>query len=356
MLDMTNDRANIAFLGSRKDVWHRLGQEMLPGMSMDEWRKQAGLDWQAIIVPAMADLTHLGLPNAERGNFVVRSDNGVPLGYVSDRYQPVQPADVLAWFEQYISVDDRFEIDVAGSLKQGEIIWATAKYNGGIKVAGADHVARLLMTTTFDGSGATINQATMTNVVCLNTLKASLCDTRAIIKTRHNTKFNPERVGNELSQIASGFETFKRMGDAMAATHFAKDETRNFFKKLLDIPFDAKSEDVSTRKLNQYNELKDAYRTTAGETEPETAWCALNAVTRYVDHDRSTRGGSNQDEARFLSAQFGSGAAMKAQAVELLTSNEDFKAIMAQPFIPASRDPDADIKAMLASPFKPRMS
>jgi len=46
--------------------------------------------------------------------------------------QPHQPAELLDWFKQYISVDDRFQIDVAGSLKQGEIIWATATFNGGM--------------------------------------------------------------------------------------------------------------------------------------------------------------------------------------------------------------------------------
>jgi hypothetical protein len=36
-------------------------------------------------------------------------------------------------------------------------------------VAGAGHVARLLMSTTFDASAATTNKATMVCVVCKNT-------------------------------------------------------------------------------------------------------------------------------------------------------------------------------------------
>ncbi|MGO3930848.1 hypothetical protein [Rhodopseudomonas pseudopalustris] len=38
-IDMTNGRANIAYLGSRMDVWHRLGQEMRPGMSTADWSR-----------------------------------------------------------------------------------------------------------------------------------------------------------------------------------------------------------------------------------------------------------------------------------------------------------------------------
>ena len=115
-IDQTNGRANIAFLGKRDDVWHRMGQEMRPGMSIDAWAMAAGLNWRAVKVPALAALTgdqwdHIDASKrfmpVDGQNFLVRSDNGHPLGYVSDRYQPVQPADVLAWFDRYIAVDDR---------------------------------------------------------------------------------------------------------------------------------------------------------------------------------------------------------------------------------------------------------
>lgn len=362
-LDFSNNRANIAFLGSRKDVWHRLGHEMAPGMSIEQWAKIAGLDWEAIMVPAFADLSgpqfdHLNdrMPRVDNVKHCVRSDTGGHLGTASDGYIALQPRAVLDWFEQYISVDNRFHLDVAGSLKGGKIIWATATYNGDIDVAGDKHVARLLMTTTFDGSGATINQGTMTRTVCNNTLKVALSDARAVVKTRHNTKFEPHRVGTELAQIAKGFDQYKAMGDAMGETHMTKDVVSKYFKTLLDIPFDAKQDDISGRKRNQFQELNSAYRSTVAEgTEPETAWAALNAVTRYVDHDRSTRGGSGQEESRFLSAQFGSGATLKAHAVELLITDEDFKSLLGRPFTPSNRE-DNDIKSLLARPFTPRMS
>lgn len=330
-IDMTNGRANIAFIGSREDVWHRLGQEMRPGMNTTEWAKAAGLDWEAIKVPALANLggdprfDHI--PAADRfmkveDRFhVCRSDNGRPLGYVSDVYKPVQPAEILQWFDRYISVDDRFQLDVAGSLKQGEIIWATATFRDPLEVAGDRHVARVLMTTTFDGTGATINQGTMTRTVCNNTLNVSLSDKRAVIKTRHNTTFNPKRVGEELAAIAKGFACYKAMGDALAMNEMAKAEVSDFFKTCLDIPLDAKDEDVSTRKLNQFRAVADAYKVTARETKAGTAWAALNAITRYVDHDRSASKSSvygSEDESRFFSANFQTGAAIKSKAVELL--------------------------------------
>lgn len=327
-IDMSNNRANIAYLGSRKDVWHRLGFEMPAGATMAEWATMAGLDWTAIKVQAVANLgspqfDHLDAAtrfrDVEGQRFVVRSDNGQPLGYVSDQYQPVQPVEVLEWFQQYIAVDDRFHLDVAGSLKKGEIIWATATFKDSLSIVGEEHKARLLMTTTFDGSGATLNKATMTRVVCNNTLDAALSDRRATIRTRHSTKFNAAKVGQELAAIAQGFEHYRVMAESMVAIDLAATQVSEFFKACLDIPFDAKKDDISGRKLNQFQALNNSYRETVAEgTKPGTAWTALNAITRYVDHDRSTRGGDSQDEARVLSANFGSGAALKAKAVGLL--------------------------------------
>ena len=333
-LDMTNGRANIAFLGSRNDVWHRMGQEMLPGQSIEVWASQAGLGWEAIKVPAIAALNgpqfdHIDaskrfLPVSDR-SFVVRSDTGDVLGYVSGEdqangYQLVQPREVLDWFDRYISVDDRFALDVCGSLDGGKRIWATAKYNGDIEVAGESHSARVLMSTTFDTTGATINQATMTRVVCENTLRMAHGDKRAAIRTRHSTKFDAAKVGKELAQLATSFAQYKAVGDAMAKVDFAKDQVSDFFKDCLDIPRAAKQDEVSTRKLNQYEEVAKAYKTSVAEGAPKgSAWAALQAITRYADHDRSVKSaGTIESVARFNSAQFGSGDALKGKAFNLL--------------------------------------
>src|SRR6202035_392974 len=263
-IDMTNDRANIAFLGSRNDVWHRLGQEMKPGQSIKVWAKEAGLEWQAIKVPAPYEFNGERMV-VEGMNHIIRSDNGHALGYVSDRYQPVQPAQILAWFNDYISVDDRFQLDVAGSLKQGEIIWATATFNGVMKVGGDDHVMRMLMTTTFDGTGSTINKGCATRVVCNNTLDAGLAERNApVIKTRHNTKFNSERVSNDLGNVAKSFGAYKEMGDAMAQVRVSKSQVETLFKAILGID-KMTADDISTNKLNQLQGLDNAYRATVAE-------------------------------------------------------------------------------------------
>jgi hypothetical protein len=155
----------------------------------------------------------------------------------------------------------------------------------------------------------------MTRTVCQNTLRVALADKRAVIRTRHNTKFNAAQVGKELAAVAQGFSQFKAMGDAMAQVHLSDMEVHEYFLTLLDLPKDAQRKDISARKQNQYSAIAKAYSTTLAEGAPNgSAWAALNAITRYVDHDRT----NGTDERVLASSQFGSGDAMKAQAFNLL--------------------------------------
>jgi phage/plasmid-like protein (TIGR03299 family) len=355
-IDESNGRYNIAFLGSRNAIWHRHGHEMLEGMTIDDWQEKAGLLWSAEKVPLYVEWngSKVLVPNVKA---IQRSDTGLVLGTGSDIYQVHQPRENLEWCQRYVDQDSRFKIDVAGSLKQGRIIWVTAVFDadgkGGIEIAGHKHVIRLLMSTTFDASAATINKLTDTRVVCNNTLDVALGgDHRAEVRTRHNTKFDADKVSRELEGMAQSVEKYKAFGDRMAETRMAKETVSKYFKRLLDIPFDVKAEDVSTRKMNQFSDLNRCYGQTVQEgTAAETAWAGLNAVTRYVDHDKSTRGG-DANESRFLSAQFGSGAAMKSKAVQLLTADDEFAELLKRPFVSTvTSRTDSDVAALLARPF-----
>jgi len=321
-------RDAMAFHGSRNDIWHRLGQEMAPGMSRADWQKAAGLDWQAITVPSHAILPDGRSFNVADDRYIVRQDNFTVLGHGSDRFRPHQNDDLFDCVEQYISVDDRFRFDTAMCLDEGKRVVLTAVYQEPMTVAGDRHIARLMASTAFDGSEATRLAAVNTRVVCNNTFLQALGELarrKSGIKVRHNTRFDKVRAGKELSDIVRGFDTFKAMGDAMAKVHMGQDETMKFFKKLLDIPWDAKKEDISTRKMNQYTDLWHARTRTINETpnsDPNTAWINFNAVTRYIDHDRGTRGGVSPEQQRFVSAQFGAGATMKETAVDYLLTEK----------------------------------
>ena len=320
---MAHEIEKFAFRGAREALWHRVGNQMQKGQSIEDWQEKSGLLWTAEKSTAWAKRPDGTFVPVEGQYFLTRSDTGAPLGYVSSHYKPVQPGEILEWFRRYVQCDDRFEIDTAGCLKKGAVAFATAVYNGPSDVGGEQHLARLLMTTTFDSSACTTNQGTMDRVICWNTLRIALTgDTRAVVKTSHSARFDADRVRSELANIAASVDSYREMGEAMMRVEMGGRDVSALFKSLLDIPFDIPRAEISTRKANIFDDLSRAYRQTVEEgTAANTPWTALNAVTRYVDHNRVARGSTDAD--RLYSATFGSGDSMKKQATELLRKFTD---------------------------------
>jgi phage/plasmid-like protein (TIGR03299 family) len=320
-----DNRAGLVFAGNRNAIWHRLGEQALPDDNATTLAKKARMDFTVAKGRAFARVGNGELRETDR-YFVYREDTGDVLSpvVVSDQYSlhGIQPIEVIDFSMRYVATDPRFTFSAAGMLDNGARLWATAQFKAGetLKIGGETHLAYLLMSTTYDASAPTTASLSITRAICDNTLAAALGDNRAMIKIRHNSKFHAETVAKDLASVAQGVETYKAVGDAMAAFEVSKEQASRFFRECLDIPFDAKIEGVSARKLNQFYALNDAYKTSVSEGAPKlSAWALLQGLTRYVDHDRATRNaGGNESTKRFQSAQFGSGAALKSQGMAIL--------------------------------------
>lgn len=323
-LDFSTGKAAIAYAG--ETPWHRHGQAKPVDVdwTLDQWIDAARVGYEVIRVPALAQRPDGS--QVEMGTyFNMRSDTQAILGGQThtDRRVEVQPREIFHFVHDFVSTDDRFQMEVMGAIRGGAQVWATARFNGALDVAGEAHQAFLLARTGFDGSLATHFQMTVIRAVCNNTLSAAFSDKRALITLRHTSKFDAKLAAEQLAKMAQSVGTFKAAGDALAQHVMAREEIGAFFRNVLDIPEAAKDnpELVSTRKQNQFSELVAAYRKSVSEGAAQgSGWAALQAVTRYVDHARSTRkdDGMSEGEARFVSAQFGSGDALKGKAMSLL--------------------------------------
>lgn len=326
-----------AYRGPVTEIWHKKGQSadaagydaMTPEAQKAWRRKNSGHDFIVDKVPLLAAFTgpeyeHLEdkFPQSE-WFALARRDDGHMFAPVTATYQTVQTETIDDLFDWYIAQDERFQWDGAGVLGDGALIWNTARFTDDVTVAGDKIILRLLGSTSYDATMASRVEATTTRVVCRNTLRAAWASDKAVIKVSHRSKFNVERVRKELEQIVASFEEFKRMGDAMATVSLSRQETAEFLRNLLDIPLEAKRDDISTKMQNIVSELETAINATMREraTNDPDAWCLLNGVTRYVDHDRSVRtdrGRRDEISARFEAATFGAGDAMKGKAIQLL--------------------------------------
>ena len=330
-LDISLGFEALAFTGPMSAIWHKTGQsidkraaEIGRPLTLDEIWALAGCNFDVRKVPLVVDLAgqaydHLApekrmLPYPDRFAHV-RVDTGAPLGIGSGQYQLVTPADIRDTFRQYLDADSRFAITTVGALDGGRRIWAQAQFDGEHTVAGDRHKRHLLMSTTFDSTSATVLQGSETRVVCENTIRVAMGEKAPVVRVRHSTRFNADRARKELASIASGFDAYKAMGDALAQRKISGEELSGFLRDVLDIPRDATPDQVSRRKHNQRQAIIDALLISANERGNQgakdiDAFTALQAVTRYVDHDR--------DADNIENRLFGSGAALKEKALGLL--------------------------------------
>ena len=244
-----------------------------------------------------------------------RSDTKAPLSVVSDRYQVVQPREVLEFYRDLTEVSG-FELETAGVLKSGKKFWALARTGKETVLKGNDVVkGYLLLATSCDGTLATTATPTTIRVVCNNTLAIALNGASSAIKVPHRTSFDALAVKKQLGVAVSQWDSFMYRMKTLSERKVKSHETMNYFLKVIcqsDIP-DGSSGLNNERALKKVQALFDGTGRGAELAAAKgTAWGLLNAVTEFVDHERKAR---NQ-EYRLDSAWFGQGAQLKQRALD----------------------------------------
>ena len=300
--------------------WHGLGNVLPPQQSLDVWLQAAGMDWTI----EQSDVLYQGSPDNPilhtypDSKVLYRSDTLAPLSVVSQRYNVVQPHEVLHFYQDLVEAGG-FELETAGSLKGGRKLWALAKTGQDLMLKGGDLVkSYLLLATSCDGTLCTTAQFTSVRVVCNNTLQVAVGNQSAAIKVPHSTQFDASAVKQALELGVSQWDHFGQYAKELSQRPVAPQEALRFFSDLLAQPLDEESI-VLTRSVQRLHELYQGAGMGAElASSHNTAWGLVNAVTEYVDHHRRTR---SQDH-RLDSAWFGQGAQLKsralAQAITLL--------------------------------------
>ena len=168
--------SQMAYVGA--EPWHGLGNRLPAKQPLEVWAKAAGMDWAIRETPVrfMADQAGaLGsIMTFEDQKVLYRSDTKAPLSVVSNRYQVVQPKEVLEFYKDLVEVSG-YELETAGVLKAGKKFWALARTGKESALKGTDVVkGYILLATSCDGSLATTATPTTIRVVCNNTLSIAL--------------------------------------------------------------------------------------------------------------------------------------------------------------------------------------
>lgn len=299
--------------------WHGLGSALSPKQPLEIWQREAGMDWQIQESPVhfkAGAIGHLGsIHSFQEQKMLYRSDTKAPLSVVSNRYQVVQPREVMEFYRDLTEVSG-YELETAGVLKGGKKFWALAHTGRSAALKRNDLVnGYLLLATSCDGTLATTATPTTVRVVCNNTLTISLNGATQAIKVPHSTRFNPQTVKKQLSIAVSQWDEFMYRMRTLSERKVQWPEAMNFF---MDVLCNTHAHDPIPNVLPNKRAMEKVQKLYEGqgrgsdlESARGTAWGLLNAVTEYVDHERRAR----TSEYRMDSAWFGQGAQIKQRAL-----------------------------------------
>ena len=303
----------MAYVG--ETPWHGLGNKLVSGQSLEQWRLCAGMDW-AIEESEVRYITGNHAVGAihtfPEQKVLYRSDTKCPLAVVSKRFQVVQPEEVLEFYRDLTEYSG-FELETAGVLKEGRKFWALARTGQSTTLKGKDQVnGYLLLATACDGSLATTAQFTSVRVVCNNTLQIALGDNRGAVKVPHRSEFNADAVKQQLGITVAPWNRFVTKLKDLVACPVDPDSVEGLLRRVLVYTGQAgKAPVVNEQAVRSVRALFDGGgRGAQLASSRGTAWGLLNSVTEYVDHHRRARSDDHRREA----AWFGQGAQFKQRA------------------------------------------
>ena len=323
---MAHEVQTMAYVG--ETPWHGLGNELTPNQPIEVWAKEAGMDWRI----ESSDVSYYA-NHAAGGQLIMpfpdnkvlyRSDTLEPLSVVSQRYQEVQPSEILEFYRDLTEQAD-FELETAGVLRGGRKFWALAKTGQSTALKGKDvSNGYILLATACDGTLATTAQFTSIRVVCNNTLAISLADkSGGVVKVPHSTSFDAEKVKNQLGISVKGWNEHMYHMKQLSERRVTQAEATNYLSRvfndtddtLIQFPTNKKTQQAvpNAKAMNQIMTMFNGQgRGAMLDSARDTAYGLLNAVTEFVDHER--RAMSN--DHRLDSAWFGAGANLKQKGLE----------------------------------------
>jgi len=309
----SNGFVEMAFVG--ETPWHKLGQELEEGASIEQWQVAAGMDWSIERSPVRFNAQ--GNDQIYSGQSVLyRSDDNTPLSVVSNRYKPVQPKEVLGFFRDLVA-ENGFKIHTAGTLMGGKRMWALAETGKFGEVCKGDGIGGfLLLSTSCDKTLATTARFTTVRVVCNNTLTAAVNRDVNQVSFSHIQQFDHVAVKAQLGNAVESFGSFMEMAKHLQKAKLSAEEAKDFVSFLVATSVQLADEEYDVTTNRAYKKILALFNEEAKGIElvGHTKWGMVNAVTEYYDHFNPTR----SDDARLNSAWFGAGERAKNQALDLL--------------------------------------
>lgn len=303
-LEIINGQAQMAYVG--ETPWHGLGVRLEEGVTPLQMQQAAGLDWDVEKINTTYMYKGDVLPTGRQA--LVRSSDGKILSEVGKNWNPVQNSEAFQFFDDFCK-EGKMQMHTAGSLKDGQIVWALAKLSSDFELFNGDKVEGYLLFSNPHQFGKCVDvRFSPIRVVCNNTLTLAInSKSSSFVKMDHRNLFNPEAVKETLGIAGQQMDEYKQTAEFLGSKAISDESVKRFLSEVLG---GSKKEG---KELSRSAQLAyDVLETQPGaEFARGTWWSALNAVTYVTDHQL----GRNND-SRLQSVWFGSGRVRKIEAVK----------------------------------------
>ena len=247
---------------------------------------------------------------------LVRGTDGRILTNVGENWNPCQNSEAFDFFHEYVMAGD-MEMHTAGSLRDGQIVWALAKVKDSFEIFGEDKVDSYLLFSNPHQYGKSINvMFTPIRVVCNNTLTFALDDKDAKqVKVGHRTVFDPSTVKQQLGIATEKMAKYKEIAEFLGSKRFTTDSYVEYLNEVFPRSSDKRVREGMTQLETLSRNAKlalDALHTQPGANFAEGSWWqAFNSITYITDHVQ----GRNQ-ENRLANSWFGYNQGRKRDALQ----------------------------------------
>ncbi len=303
------ENGQAAFVGARVGGWHRLGTVMPGLVTADEAMRIAHLaDWDVEKLALYAKetiITETGVETVEipaTARYMTARKHPITgrrqfLGDVGSRYTVVQNEEHVDFLQDLAGISGA-NIDTAGSLFDGKKVFVSMRLPDDITVGGQD-VTNLwfIGMNSHDGTSGFDVCLSAIRPVCWNTVTAAFRGAKTRISIRH-TKNALVRVNEAREALGMSIDyaaRFKAESEALLAQTFTDAQFDQF---LLDVFDEKNADDVSTRKRNQMDDVRNLW--TGSQTLLSTAGTklgAFQAFTEYQTHFSGAHGKTTELQA-----------------------------------------------------------
>lgn len=249
-------------------------------------------------------------------------ENGKPdiLGKypVSSSYSAIQNEEHAAFLNTLVE-ESGANFELAGSIKNGELVFLSMKMPGHIMVGGVDPIDLSLLAINGHGGSMSFTVAAMpVRYACSNVLNSVHGGMSGMVRIRHTSGAQKQMVAQAREALDLSFkylDNFQEEAERLINTTMTHSKFEQIIEREFGLDEDEAAKSAVTRSEKKIEEIVGLFDANTQDGVRDTAWAGYNAMTEWADHFSPARG-SDREASRAQRAILD--PAFKSRALQMM--------------------------------------